>query len=385
MIQIYSNSLGKEELKAIEKVFDSKWLGKGPKTEEFTENMSKKISTDYFDGMGFTTASSKNLLTITCCTEGIFQILDLLDIKEGDEIILPSISFVGVANAIAYKKATPVFCDVNKHTLNPTVKDIKSKITQNTKAVIILHYAGIPCDIKNISNLCKKKNIQLIEDNANSPFSKYNNINTGTFGDFGVWSFDAMKILVTGDGGLIYSSKNNIEKLKRLTYLGLESSSGSSSTLDKKWWQFEISVAGRRSTTNDIQSAIGIEQLKKVDSFIKRRKEIHEMYTTNLTDLDWIKLPIIPKHVSSSYYMYYIQVKNRDEFAKYLKQEKIYTTFRYYPLHWVKFYNSKEYLPNTEYAANHTLCLPLHQNLTNSEVEYIISTIKKYPNYDKNS
>ena len=385
MIQIYSNSLGKEELKAIEKVFDSKWLGKGPKTEEFIENMSKKLSTDYFDGMGFTTASSKNLLTTTCCTEGIFQILDLLDIREGDEIILPSISFVGVANAIVYKKAIPVFCDVDKHTLNPTVKDIKKKITQNTKAIIILHYAGIPCDIKNISNLCKEKNIQLIEDNANSPFSKYNNINTGTFGDFGVWSFDAMKILVTGDGGLIYSNENNIEKLKRLTYLGLESSSGSNSTLDKKWWQFEISVAGRRSVTNDIQSAIGIEQLKKVDNFIKRRKEIHEMYTTNLTSLDWIKLPVIPKHVSSSYYMYHIQVKNRDEFAKYLKQKEIYTTFRYYPLHWVKFYNSKEHLPNTEYAANHTLCLPLHQNLTNDEVEYIINIIKKYPNYDKNS
>ena len=380
MIQIYSNSLGKEELNSIEKVFNSKWLGKGPKTEEFILNFSKKITTDYFNGIGNSITSTDNFITTTSCTEGIFQIIDLLDIKKDDEIILPSISFVGVANAIMYKKAKPVFCDVNKHTLNPTTKHIEDKITPNTKAIIILHYAGVPCDdIDNISKLCKEKNIKLIEDNANSPFSKYNNINTGTFGDFGVWSFDAMKILVTGDGGLIYANnKNDIEKLKRLTYLGLETPSGLSSNIDKKWWQFEVSVAGRRSITNDIQAAIGIEQLKKVDNFIKRRKEIHEMYNLNLKNLDWIKLPNIPSHVDSSYYMYYVQVDNRDEFAKYLREKEIYTTFRYYPLHWVDFYQSKENLPNTKYIANHTLCLPLHQNLSNKEVNYIIKTIKKW-------
>ena len=379
MIQIYSNSLGKEELNAIEKVFDSKWLGKGPKTEEFITNISRKIVTSNFEGMGFTVATNSNFITTTCCTEGIFQIMDLLDIKEGDEVILPSISFVGVANAIMYKNAKPVFCDIDKHTLNPTVKHIEEKITPKTKAVIVIHYAGVPCDIKNISKLCKEQNIKLIEDNANSPFSRYNNISTGTFGDLGVWSFDAMKILVTGDGGLIYSKNQEyINKLERLTYLGLETSSGLSSTIDKKWWQFEVSTAGRRSITNDISSAIGIEQLKKVDGFIGRRKEIHEMYNSNLRNLDWIKLPSIPNYVNSSYYMYHIQIENRDEFAKYLREKDIYTTFRYYPLHWVNFYKSKEKLPNTEYAANHTLCLPLHQNLTDKEVNYIIKTIKEW-------
>ena len=379
MIQIYSNSLGKEELDAVGKVFDSKWLGKGPKTEEFITNISRKIITSNFEGMGFTTSTNENFITTTCCTEGIFQIMDLLDIKEGDEVILPSVSFVGVANAIMYKNAKPVFCDVNKHTLNPTVKDIEEKITPKTKAVIVIHYAGVPCDIVNITNLCKEKNIKLIEDNANSPFSRYNNISTGTFGDLGVWSFDAMKILVTGDGGLIYSQNEEyINKLERLTYLGLETSSGLSSTIDKKWWEFEVSTAGRRSVTNDISSAIGVEQLKKVDGFIGRRKEIHEMYNSNLNHLDWIKLPSIPNHVTSSYYMYHIQVDNRDELAKYLREKEIYTTFRYYPLHWVDFYQSKEKLPNTEYAANHTLCLPLHQNITEKEVNYIIDTIKKW-------
>ena len=368
MIQIYSNSLGEEELNAIKEVFDSKWLGKGPKTNQFVEDISNKIN-----------KPSKFMTTTTCCTEGIFQIMDLLNIKKGDEVILPSISFVGVANAIVYKNATPVFCDVDKHTLNPTVEDIEKKITTKTKVLIVIHYAGVPCDIDNIVKLCKKNNIILIEDNANSPFSKYKKQNTGTFGDFGVWSFDAMKILVTGDGGLIYSENEEyIDKLNKLSYLGLETSSGLSSDIDKKWWQFEVSVPGRRSITNDITSAIGIEQLKKVDGFIRRRKKIHNMYNSELDGTDWVITPTIKDEVDSSYYMYHIQLKERDELARHLRSNDVYTTFRYYPLHWVDFYNSKEKLPNTDYVAKSTLCLPLHQNLTDDDVDYIIKTIKKF-------
>jgi len=378
MINIYQPSLGKEELKAIEKVFKSNWLGKGPKTEEFIEKFGKRLIIENHS-VAFITALPENLLTVSSCTEGIFQLIDLLDIKEGDEVILPSISFVGVANAIISKGAKAVFCDVDKFTLNPTVKHIKEKITTNTKAVIVIHYAGVPCDIENITSLCKEKNITLIEDNANSPFSHSRGKSTGTFGDFGVWSFDAMKILVTGDGGMIYcNNPNDTEKLKRLTYLGLETHSGLSNSIDKKWWEFEISSPSRRSITNDIQSAIGIEQLKKVKKFIDRRKQIHLMYENSLKNLDWIKLPNIPTNLNSSYYMYHVQVKDRDKFAKYLRKKEIYTTFRYYPLHWVDFYQSNEKLPNTEYAANHTLCLPLHQSLTNKEVKYIIKTIKQF-------
>jgi len=378
MINIYQPSVGKEELDAVKEVFESNWLGKGPKTDEFIANISKKLITSNISGIAYANASVDNLMTISSCTEGIFQIMDLLDIKEGDEVILPSISFVGVANAVVYKNATPIFCDVDKHTLNPTIEHIQEKITDKTKAIVVLHYAGVPCDINNIADLCKEKNIILIEDNANSPFTRLNNKNTGTYGTFGVWSFDAMKILVTGDGGLIYSNPKNIEKLKQLSYLGLETPSGLSNPIDKKWWEFEVSMPGRRSVTNDIQAAIGIEQLKKVDGFISRRKEIHEMYSINLSNLDWIKLPVIPNNVDSSYYMYHIQVDNRDEFAKYLKQNEIYTTFRYYPLHWVDFYKSNAVLPNTEYAATHTLCLPIHQSLSNKDVMYIINAIKQF-------
>ena len=196
----------------------------------------------------------------------------------------------------------------------------------------------------------------------------------------GLWSFDSMKQLVMGDGGLIYcKDEEDKNRLDKLTYLGLESASGLSNKVDQKWWEFDISSPSRRSITNDIQAAIGIEQLKKIDKQIDRRQEIHNTYSSELADLDWLDIPnkILPG-TQSSYYMYHIQTKDRDGLAMYLRSNGIYTTFRYYPLHWVKYFDSNIKLPETEYAANHTLCIPLHQNLSNQDVEYIINKVKSW-------
>ena len=252
MINMYQPSLGKEELKAIKEVFNSNWLGKGPKTKEFIEKFSSKLIDYNYEGIAFTSPNPENFLTISSCTEGLFQSIDLF-VKKGDEVILPSINFIAAINAIVAKGAIPILCDVNKRTLNVEVQHIEEKITPNTKAIIVLHYAGVPCDIENIAKLCKSKNIKLIEDNANSPFSKVNVKNTGTFGDVGLWSFDSMKQLVMGDGGMIYcKNPNDKEKLDKLTYLGLETKSGFSNSVDNKWWEFNVSSPSRRSITNDI-------------------------------------------------------------------------------------------------------------------------------------
>tara|TARA_B100000287_G_C20674248_1_gene794631 strand:+ start:2254 stop:3366 length:1113 start_codon:yes stop_codon:yes gene_type:complete len=369
MINIYQPSLGKEELKAIEKVFESNWLGKGNLTEKFTENMAKKLNTD-----------RENVETISCCTEGLFQSMKILNIGRGDEVIIPSIHFIGAINAIKACGATPVFCDVEKDTLNTTSFYINEKITHKTKAVIILHYGGTPCDLDTIVRLCKQNDLKLIEDNANSPLSTYKGKHTGTIGDIGVWSFDSMKQIVMGDGGLIYcKDKNDIKNIQQESYLGLLSSSGFSNSIDKKWWEFDVDRPGRRTIINDIQAAMGLEQLKKIDKFIERRKNIHEIYTNELRELEWLDVPNdVPSDRTSSYYMYHIQTKYRDELAKYLKDNGIYTTFRYYPLHWVKYYESSEKLKNSEYVANNTLCIPLHQALSSNDVNYIIEKIKEF-------
>jgi aminotransferase len=380
---MYQPSLGKEELEAIKKVFESNWLGKGPKNDEFIELFAKKLVTDNAAGVGFAEAHPKNLLTISCCTEGLFQVIDLY-VEAGQEVILPSVSFIAAANAIVAKGAVPVFCDVDTHTLNPTVEDIEKCITKNTAAVLILHYAGVPCDIENIAKLCSDHNVKLIEDNANSPFSRVHCKSTGTFGDVGIWSFDSMKQLVTGDGGMIYcKNAGDAEKLRKRCYLGLETKSGFSNSVDQKWWEFDISSPSRRCIINDIQAAMGIEQLKKIDSQLMKRKIIHNLYDKELSDIEWLTTPkSIPNYIDSSYYMYHIQMvnpKDRDKLAKYLRNVGIYTSFRYYPLHMVNYYfDEKCRLPHTEIAAKSTLCIPLHQSLSQSDITKIVETIRSF-------
>ena len=154
-----------------------------------------------------------------------------------------------------------------------------------------------------------------------------------------------------------------------------------SNSIDKKWWEFEISTHGRRSIVNDLSSTLGLEQLKKVDKFIERRKEIACFYDESFRILDWLKTPPkFPAYVESSYYFYWIQVeKNRDELARYLKENEIYTTFRYYPLHLLDYYKEfKTDLPITEKVMMNTLLLPIHQSLSDDDITKVVKTIKKF-------
>ena len=370
MINIFQPSVGVEELESIKDIFKSNWIGLGSKTDELEKKLSLKLG-----------VSSENVTLTNSCSEAIFQVFEYI-VFDGEEVILPSMSFLGAGNAILEVGAIPVFCEVDERTLNPSVEDIESKISSKTKAVFITHYGGLPCDIDGIVKLCDKYNLILIEDNAGSPFSKYKGKNVGIFGDFGVWSFDPLKVMTMSDGGLIYSkSKDDMVKLKEQRYLGLKSSTGFSNKIDKKWWEFEISTHGRRSIVNDLSSKLGLEQLKKVDKFIERRKEIACFYDESFRILDWLKTPPkFPAYVESSYYFYWIQVeKNRDELARYLKENEIYTTFRYYPLHLLDYYKEfKTDLPITEKVMMNTLLLPIHQSLSDDDITKVVKTIKKF-------
>jgi len=371
MINVFEPALRAEELEAVKKVFESNWVGKGRVTDQFEAQFA-----------GFLGVERNLIRSVSCCTEGLFQAMAMIGAAPGDEVILPTISFVGAANAVAAYGARPVFCDVDPRTLNPTAELMERKITRRTKAVMILHYGGVPCDMDAISELVRERGLALVEDNACSVASRYRGKACGTFGDFGSWSFDAMKILVTGDGGMIFcKSPERAQQAEELVYLGLLSKSGFSTSNEGRWWEFEIGSFGRRAIMNDISSAIGLEQLKKLSGFIARRKQIHESYDRLLSDLTWLQVPPeIPEYVESSYYFYWLQLPSgvRDRLAKYLRENDIYTTFRYYPLHWVKLYDSAGALPNAETSAQETLCIPIHQSLTDSQVEKICDCVKAF-------
>ena len=372
MINVFQPSLGSEEVNAVKEVIESNWLGKGKRTEEFEAKFAQHLGVE-----------KSNVKTTNCCSEGLFISMDMLNIGAGDEVIIPTPSFVGAANAIQAHGAKLAFCDVDRRTLNATANTIEQSITDKTKAVLLLHYGGVPCEMDEIMALADSYGIKVIEDSACGIFSKYKGKSLGTIGDMGMWSFDAMKILVSGDGAALYFKDEEIaERASKWMYFGLESKSGFSNSVDSKWWEFEISSLGHRAIMNDMTASIALEQLKKLPLFIARRKELASMYDEMLGDVEWIDLPpALPEYVTGTYYFYQIQVKNelRDKLATFLRQNDVYTTYRYYPLHWVKYYgHSDEVYPEAEWAALHTLCLPIHQSLSDADIVKIVELIKRF-------
>ena len=371
MINVFQPSVGAEELARIEKVFASNWLGKGKLVDEFEEKYAAHLN-----------VAKNQVLTTNCCSEGLFSSMHMFNIGPGDEVIMPTISFVGAGNAVCAAGAKLVLCDVDPRTLNVRAEDIAAKITPNTKAILLIHFGGIPCEMDEIIKLAKEHNIAVIEDSACSIYSRYKGQACGTIGDMGMWSFDAMKILVCGDGAMLYFKDPDMRnKAEKWLYFGLESKSGYSNSVDKKWWEYELSCFGHRAIMNDVTAAMALEQLKKLPGFIARRHEISEIYNERLKDLTWLdRPPVLPEYCEHTYYFYHIQVKKgaRDDLSKLLRDRDVYTTFRYFPLHRVTAYGINDGFPNADYAADHTLCLPVHQSLTDEEVNLVCDLIHEY-------
>ena len=371
MINVMQPALGQEELRRIKEVFDSNWIGKGDLVSDFEKQYAEHIGSD-----------PNCVLSTNCCSEGLFSSMHLLDLQPGDEVIVPTISFVGAGNAVCANGSKLVLCDVDHRTLNATAEDIERVITPKSKAILLLHFGGIPCNMDSIMELAKGCNLKVIEDCAAGVCSQYKGQALGTFGDIGMWSFDAMKILVCGDGAILHFKTPELRrKADRWLYFGLETKSGYENSVAQKWWEFDISCYGHRAVMNNITAAIALEQLRKLPVFMEKREAVHESYNEGLKDLEWLDVPLpLGDGCKSSYYFYHIQIKNgkRDELAHYLREAGVYTTYRYFPLHRVPYYGVSGNFPGADYAADNTLCLPMHQSLTRNEVEMIISKVREF-------
>ncbi len=371
MINVFQPTLGKEELDRLEKVFASNWLGKGKLVAEFEEK--------YAQHLGSTKA---NVLSTNCCSEGLFSSMHLCDIKPGDEVILPTISFVGAGNAVCANGSKMVLCDVDKRTLNARAEDIEKCITPKTKAILLLHFGGVACEMDEIMEVANAHNLKVIEDCAAGVCSTYKGKALGTIGDMGMWSFDAMKILVSGDGAMLHFRDPELrERAEKWLYFGLETKSGYENSVAQKWWEFDISCFGHRAIMNDITAGIALEQYKKLPTYMEKRAAVHKFYNENLKDVEWLDLPLdMPENCKTSYYFYHVQTKNgkRDLLAKYLRENDIYTTYRYFPLHRVKGYDASGNFPNADYATDNTLCLPMHQSLTEQDLALVVEKIKEF-------
>ncbi len=374
MINIFQPCLGEEELTVLREVFASNWIGKGKYVSDFERQFA--------DSLGVKT---EHFTSTNSCTEGIFLAGDLFKFGPGDEIIVPSVSFIAVGNSIVARGAKLVLCDVDPRTLNATAALIEQKITPHTKAVFLNHYGGVSCDMDPILELCKSKKILVIEDAACAVRSFYKGHAVGTMGDMGLWSFDAMKIVCTGDGGMIYLKDTDcVIEAKEQLYMGLPNrqTSGidSSSSGASTWWEFEINRPGRRAIMNNVSGAIGTVQMKKLPEFLKRRKEINDFYDKELGGLSWLSLPPqLPADCISSYYFYWVQLDRRNELARFLLDKDIYSSYRYWPLHRIKYFTPwSAKLPNADSACERTLNIPVHQALSDSDINKITDAIKEF-------
>lgn len=369
MINLFQPSLSKEEVFALSSTIETNWLGRGPISAQFESAWAQHIG-----------VQPEQCLAITSATEGLFIIFQMI-LSPGDEVIIPSIHFVGVANAVIAAGGKPVFCDVDKRTLNTTAQFIADRMTDKTRAVCVLHYGGYPCEIDEIRNSIKGKAIYLVEDNAHSPASTYQGKTCGTWGDFSVQSFDAMKILSTGDGGMLVAQNPEfVQTARKLLYLGLDETSGLSSTRDR-WWEYSVTTPGRRGLMNDLTASIGVEQLEKLAGFVDKRDKLSARYDQCLPDI--LRPPMdYSGNSKPSYYFYWVQLRDeatRDGLARYLREQSIYTSFRYFPLSRVEFFAHDNYpLPGADYAAERTLLLPLHCGLSFEDVETVCNHIKDY-------
>lgn len=365
MINFCQPSVGDEELAAVGEVFASNWLGNGRRAADFETAFAAHIG-----------RPASEVVAVTSCTEGLFQAVAALDLAPGDEVVLPTISFVGAAHAVRAAGGRVVLCDVDPLTLNPTVDHVERKLTSATKAVLILHYAGDPGEVADLAALAADRSITFIEDAACGLGSSIAGTACGTFGDIGVWSFDAMKLMTTGDGGTVWCHDERVAERIRITArVGVGSSGFDRRTTSGRWWEVEPCHVGRRAAMNDVAAAVGLVQLRRLPEFLERRRAVAAMYERGLEDVASLRTPP-PRAPDVAWTFYPVHVDGRrDSLAAHLLERGVYCNFRYWPLHRTAMYHSDGLFPGADEAAATTLLLPLHAALSDDDVDRVMESI----------
>ena len=362
--------LGKEEEHEVLSVLRSRWLSMGPVTERF-----EAAFTEYLGG-GYAIAVSNG-------TAALHLALASFGIEKGDEVILPSLTFVATANAALYVGAKPVFADIaSTQNLNISSEEIKKKITKKTRAIMVMHYGGYPCDMKAILEIARRYGLIVIEDAAHAPGAEYHGKKCGLIGDIGCFSFFSNKNLVTGEGGMVVTRNKTLAKrIQRMRSHGMEALSW-----DKYRGHvssYDIEGLGYNYRTTEIQSALGLAQLKKLNRNNRKRKKLVELYVNGLQEIEGISIPFLKFKGQPSYHLFPILVAphiDRNKVMEKLKHFGIQTSVHYPPVHLFSFYRrgfglKRGMLPKTEEVSRREATLPLHPKMDAEDVKWIAKRV----------
>ncbi len=362
-IPLCKPSISKSEINLVAKSLKSSWLTHGPYNLKFEQLFNKKFKTRYS-------------IAMNSCTSALECAVKSLGVK--GEIIIPSFTWVSTANAVLNCGSKPVFADVDYKTRNIDLNSIKKCITKKTIAVIVVHFAGLPCDMNKIIKFCKKQNIKVIEDSAETLGAKIGSKFTGTFGT-GCFSFFPTKNITTTEGGMLTTNnKNTYNYVKKLIAHGIDKK------IKTNFWYRVAVLPGHNFRMPNHLAAIGYLQLKKISKFNLKRNKIASIYNSEISKItDKISIPFIPKGYTHSYQMYTITVSKqiRNKLLNYLKTNNIEASAHFDPpLHSQKYlrkYNNKN-LPVTDKLSKEIITLPIFPDMTKKEISYVIKILKKF-------
>lgn len=356
-IPLFDLNFDEAEAKAAYDVIKSGWISTGPKCQEFEEKFASLLKVDH-------------AVSLANCTVALHLALVILGIREGDEVIVPSLTFVATANAVRYVGATPVFadiCSLEEPTISPI--DIKAKITSRTKVIIVMHYAGFPCRMDEIMQLARKHNLKVIEDACHGPLSEYKGKKLGTIGDIGCFSFFSNKNISTGEGGMLvtnnhdYAAEARLLRSHGMTTMSYQRASGHAT-------EYDVVRLGYNYRMDDIHSAIGIVQLDKLKRDLEKRAQVRQWYMEALKDSDKIIIPFADHTGFVSNYIFPIVLKDvnrqqRDDMRNQIHDQGIQTSIHYPAVHrFSSFQNFYVDLPKTDRYVMSTLTLPMYAKLT---------------------
>jgi len=367
--------INNDDIKEMIKVLKSEWITQGPKVKEFEEALCEYTGAKYAVAVSSGTAG----LHIACLAAGI---------KEGDEVITSPITFVASANCILYCGGTPVFVDVQEDTINIDPEEIEKKITKKTKAIIPVHFAGHPCDLEEIHSIAKKYGLIIIEDACHALGAEYKGSKIGSckYSNMTIFSFHPVKSITTGEGGAVLTNNKNLyKKLLMLRNHGITKERKSFIYEYEGPWYYETQFLGYNYRLTDIQCALGISQLKKLDKFIQRRREIVEIYKEVFKNNEFFDLPVEKDYAKSSWHLYPIRLKDkykdkkREIFAK-LREKGLGVQVHYIPVYWQPYYQRLGYkkgiCPRAEDFYQREISIPLYPAMSGRDINYVINSIR---------